>query len=237
MENTKNAHSGHRQRLRTLINKVGLKSLNDVQLLEQILTMSHTRKDTNQIAHNLLNKFGSISRILDASVIDLQKVEGVGKVTAQMLTYLPQIFALYFKDKVKNSKSYSCNTYGDIYKFFAPLFACEKSECVYIAFINKSNVFEHYEKLADGDISTVALNTKQLSASIVQHQPYKIYIAHNHILGKAIPSKQDYDSHSKIVAIIEALGYSLGDDIIIDDNGFYSHKLGEYICIQEQKED
>ena len=237
MKNTTDeTHSGHRKRLRDLINKAGLQSLNQIQLLEQILTMSNSRKDTNKTAHNLLKKFGSISKVLDANPIDLEQVEGVGKVTAQTLSYLPQIFALYFKDKVTNSKLYSCNTYGDVYRFFAPIFACEKQECVYIAFVNKANYFESYYKLANGDIDTVALDTKELTSCVFAHKPYKIYLAHNHIFGSAMPSRQDYDSHSKIINILDSLGFTVCDNIIVDNNGFYSHRLGDYIDMQ-QKED
>ena len=102
MKNTeKHPHSGHRKRLRNLIDNVGLKSLNDIQIVELILTLTHARCDTNVIAHRLVDKFGSVSKILDADIQSLMEVEGIGLVTAQTLTYLPQIFDIYNEDKNK----------------------------------------------------------------------------------------------------------------------------------------
>ena len=118
-------HSGHRKRLRNLIDNVGLKSLNDIQIVELILTLTHARCDTNVIAHRLIDKFGSISNILDADISSLTQVDGVGLVTAQTLTYLPQIFNIYIdnssgidvtinsiKYAFDNAKANALATYG-----------------------------------------------------------------------------------------------------------------------------
>lgn len=231
---TKPTHSGHRKRLRELIDKVGLKSLSNIQLVEQILTMTHSRKDTNKLAHLLLDKFGSLSKILDAKPQELMQVEGIGKTTAQMISYLPQISEIYYKDKIKQCKIYPCSNYADVFNFFEPLFNTSKTECVYIGFVNKNNYFENYEKLSDGDISSVGLDNKKLAESIVLNKPNKIFVAHNHPFGSALPSCKDYDAHARICNLITTLGYKLGDDIIMDKKGFYSHNFNGYIQIKKE---
>ena len=89
-----NYHTGHRKRLRQLIDRVGLKNLSDVQIMEQLLTVTNARKDTNEIAHRLLEKFGSIARILNASYDELIEIPGVGDITAKLITYIPQLFEI-----------------------------------------------------------------------------------------------------------------------------------------------
>lgn len=215
-------HNGHRKRLRNLIDSAGLEALSEVQVVEQILTMSHARRDTNNIAHKLLSEFGSLSKILDADPIDLMQVEGVGEVTAKTISYLPQIFELYLKDK--NAKKYSCKTYSDIYNFFNPIFNMYANECVVLGFIGNNNVFTGYKKLVDGELSEVKINKVELAKSILRHKAKAIMIAHNHPLGKASPSCKDYDANEKLAIILDTLGIVLLDNIIIGEDGLFSFK-------------
>lgn len=231
---TKSAHNhnGHRIRLRNLIDNVGLKNLNDIQIIEQILTMTNSRKDTNELAHRLLNKFGCLSKILDATIYDLMEVDGIGKVTAQMLTYLPQIFEIYQQDKVKNISKFACNTYRDIYRYFSPIFKGLSCECVYVGFVNNSNFFFAFEKLADGNVNNVNVQGLNLSALIHKYKAKKVVIAHNHPFGNCKPSTKDYDTHTQLVNLLNILGVELCDNIILDNSGFYSHKYNGYIRIK-----
>ena len=72
-------HDGHRQRLMERFHKEGLDHFDPVQVLELLLFYSIPRRDTNEIAHALLNRFGSVSKVMDASLEDLMQVSGVGK--------------------------------------------------------------------------------------------------------------------------------------------------------------
>lgn len=218
----KNVHSGHRTRLRALIDKVGLINLSDVQIIEQILTMTNARKDTNEIAHSLLKRFGSISKILDADYSALIEVEGVGDVTAKMITYLPQIFEIYLKDKTK--RLYSCKTIGDVYKYFSNIFKGLTHEVFVISYINKNSTFENYEILAQGDITEVKLSKIEITKSVVYNKAASIITAHNHPFGSAEPSSADYDSFTSLCTFFATLGITYVDNIIIGEDGMFSFK-------------
>ena len=230
MQNT-NKHSGHRKRLRKLINNVGLASLSDVQIVEQILTMTNARKDTNEVAHNLLDRFGNIAAILDAHPNDLTSVDGVGEVTAQMISYLPQIFDIYTREKQQHSTDHPCKTYKDVYNFFAPIYKNIKREEVYIAYINKNEYFMTYEKVADGDFCTVKFDATNIHKSILKYKPHRIIICHNHPNGIARPSQSDYESTKAISSFINILGVELYDNIIIGEKGFFSTRLDRFVDI------
>ncbi len=224
MKNTKDTHEhhGHRKRLRNLIDMAGFDALSEVQVVEQILTMTHARCDTNVIAHRLLNEFGSLSKILDADAYDLMQIEGVGEVTAKTITYLPQIFDLYLKDK--NSKKYTFKNYKDIYNFFSPIFEMFACECVVVGFISNNNTFSGYKKLADGELCEVKINKVELSKSIIRNKAKAVMIAHNHPVGKATPSSKDYDANERIAIILENLGIVMIDNVIIGEDGIFSFK-------------
>ena len=73
-----NLHQGHRERMRERIAQQGFESLADHEALEVLLYLTNPRKNTNVMAHALLKRFGSFSRVLDAEEEELCKVEGVG---------------------------------------------------------------------------------------------------------------------------------------------------------------
>ncbi len=70
-------HDGHRARMRDKIRKGGLGSFQQHEILEYLLFSFVPRKDTNEIAHALIDKFSSLSGVLNASEEDLEKVSGM----------------------------------------------------------------------------------------------------------------------------------------------------------------
>ena len=76
-------HEGHRQRMRRQLKTSGMDSLSDVQVLEVLLYYAIPRADTNPIAHRLLERFGSLSGVLEAAPDELSNIEGMGDAAAQ----------------------------------------------------------------------------------------------------------------------------------------------------------
>ena len=66
-------HDGHRQRLKTEF-LARPDSFPDHKLLELLLFYANPRSDTNPLAHQLIDHFGSLAGVLDASVEELKKV-------------------------------------------------------------------------------------------------------------------------------------------------------------------
>ena len=83
----KGIHTGHRGRLREIINNTDATTLPEHQILELILTYVLPQKDVNPLAHELLNEFGSLANVFDANVTELTKINGVGEVVASFLSF------------------------------------------------------------------------------------------------------------------------------------------------------
>ena len=82
-------HDGHRDRLKQRFLAEGLDNFSQVQVLELLLFYCIPRKDTNEVAHRLLDRFGSLSQVLETRVEDLEKVDGIGHNTAVFLSLFP----------------------------------------------------------------------------------------------------------------------------------------------------
>ena len=71
--------------------KGGLESFADHEALELLLYYAIPRRDTNPVAHALMERYGSLSAVLSAPVEDLQKVEGIGESAAILLKLVPHL--------------------------------------------------------------------------------------------------------------------------------------------------
>ena len=59
-------HDGHRARKKEQFRRQGLDGFADHEVLELLLYYAIPRKDTNEIAHRLLQKFGSLQNVFSA---------------------------------------------------------------------------------------------------------------------------------------------------------------------------
>ena len=92
-------HEGHRQRMRRQLKTSGMDSLSDVQVLEVLLYYAIPRADTNPIAHRLLERFGSLSGVLEAAPDELLKIDCMGDDAAQLICLIPQLERRHFIDR------------------------------------------------------------------------------------------------------------------------------------------
>ena len=78
-------HDGHREKMRARFLAAGLDAFADHEALELLLYYAIPRRDTNPIAHTLMERYGSLSAVLEAPAEDLRKVEGIGETRATAL--------------------------------------------------------------------------------------------------------------------------------------------------------
>ena len=123
-------HEGHRERVKRRFRQEGLDSFSDIQALELLLFYVIPRVDTNPIAHALLDHFGSLSQVLEASPEELMKVPGIGENAAVFLTLIPQMGRFYMVDRANHVKVLP--TLEQCADYLVPHFFGRKLETVFI---------------------------------------------------------------------------------------------------------
>ena len=88
-------HSGHRSRVKTEFLTRGLEGWSDHRVLELLLFYAIPQGDVNALSHALIERFGSLSGVLDASADELKKVPGVGEHSAVLLRLIPALAGRY----------------------------------------------------------------------------------------------------------------------------------------------
>lgn len=224
-QNDPGDHTGHRSRLRDDFRNFGVDFMKDYEILEFLLFYCIPRKDTRPIARRLLNKFGSLSAVLDASPEALAKTEGVGENTAILLSVLPAIAGRYLTDRAKSSVS-CLSTCRDVKEYLKNFFIGRRTECFYLLCLDKNRSPVCCHMLNEGGEYNVDVNIRKLGQLTADARAAYVIVAHNHPNGSAIPSENDIDLTGNIAAVVNAMGARFEDHIIFGKSEDFSMAEG-----------
>ena len=180
-----NLHQGHRQRMRARVEAHGLESLSPHEVLEYILYITNTRRDTNGLAHQLIDRFGDFAGVLEASEEELLTVEGVGPSTARMLHLLPQISRYYTQSRTGGRKS--LGTTEQLAEFLMLQFAGAVQERALLAALDSRSRVKGLFWLRDGTGDRVSLEIKDVVSAALRGGTDSVVLCHNHPNGMALP--------------------------------------------------
>lgn len=213
-------HDGHRNRLRARFLAEGLESFQPHNVLELILFYALPRKDTNELAHALLNRFGSFNAVLDASVEELCKVNGINYGTAVLIkSYMP--VARYYT-ACKGSDELILDTAEGCGDYLLQVFAGLKEERTYLLCLDSRCKFLSCVAVAEGDSCSVGFNSRRLVEEVINAGATCVVLAHNHPSGVALPSQSDIESTKLVARLLRGIGATLVDHIIVANDDYVS---------------
>lgn len=124
-EKKEDLHNEHKKRLRMRFLEQGGESFYDHEILEMLLSYAIVRGNTNDIAHRLINQFGSLDGVFEANYEDLLKVDGVGEKSATIIKMQFELFRVYetSKYRIKNEEY----TTEKVVKYLSGLFFRKKT--------------------------------------------------------------------------------------------------------------
>ena len=218
MDKKDNPHKGHRERMMNRLSKNGGHTMEDHELLEMMLYQCYKTKNTNDIAHALLNQFGNIYKVCHASVEDLIKVEGVGLATAKYLTMFPEFFSAYSKSRTDPDFSY--DTVEMIADYCIDLVSKNQNEQLYILCFNAGHKLIKVEKLSEGIPDSVFTEPRKVVGTVVNTSAVEVALCHNHPGGNLKPSQNDISYTCEIKRILKSIDIELKCHIIVA-NGKY----------------
>lgn len=213
-------HDGHRQRLKDRFLREGIDNFEDHNILELLLFFGIPRRDTNALAHSLMEKFGTLSGVFEAPFEELCKVKGMTQSAAFLISMVPQLSRKYLDDKYKAGQI--LNSTEKVGKFLLHKYVGRKDEMVsMICMDNKCRVL-YWGIVSEGSVNAAEVSIRKIVQSALTQNSSNVIIAHNHPNGLAIPSSQDIKTTEKIKAALSAVGINLLDHIIIADDDFVS---------------
>ena len=215
-----NLHSGHRERLRERFLREGIKGFDDHSILELLLFYTIPRCDTNELAHRLLNTFGSLSAVLDADMEALEAVPGIGKNSAFLLKLMPAISKAYRTDKFFPDKKPMGMI--EIAEYLTEYYADKSEEVMVAVMLDNSGRIICLEELFHGSVDSVELDGRSIFNAVVSKKAASVVIAHNHPRGRLEPSGADMKTTDILKQLFSTAGIKLKDHLLIAGEGWLS---------------
>ncbi len=216
----KNIHAGHRERLRKIYMENGIEALSEYEVLELLLFYSIPRKDTNDIAHALLNEYSTLEGVFQADPQRLTLIKDVGLNTAVLIKLIQDLNLRMNTDKVKRGVVFSDPyTAGDYIKSF---FLGKQHEMLYAFFLNKGNRLLGWEKIADGAVDSISVDSSRIIRAALKYKTCYVMLAHNHPGGKPTPSEDDKITTRIVSGALALVGLTLKDHFIVTSEAVFS---------------
>ena len=214
----KGIHDGHRQRLKNKFLENGFQGFEPHNILELLLFYSIPRKDTNEIAHDLLNQFGSLKNVFNAEFNDLIQVKGITENSATLIKMIPKIAQEYLSDSFK--EGIILDTANKIGEYFVSKYVGERNEIVYAMLL--SNKFELLTvvKIHEGSVNSALVVPRKILDSVVKYNASMVVIAHNHPEGIVCPSMDDINTTADLMTSLNAFGINLIEHFVVSGNEF-----------------
>ena len=202
-------HDGHRQRLKTEF-LARPDSFPDHKLLELLFFYANPRSDTNPLAHELIDRFGSLAGVLDAPPEELCKVKGMGKHGAVLLKTVKELSGRYLTARTR---------VDDI----------ARNELLCLLCMDGKHKVLGIRRLGEGNVNAVAITTRLITEAALALNAAAVVLAHNHVSGIAFPSEDDIATTRSLAPFLAKLGVELVDHLIfvdddmvsLRDSGFY----------------
>jgi len=212
-------HEKHRERLKQRFEHEGLQGFEEHNILELLLFFGVPRKDTNPLAHTLINRFGSLTRVIDAPIERLCEVKGMTRNAAVLLKLLPQVMSVYLRGK-SDFKNMMIN-HRDCAEYLRAYFTGASDEMVYVVCLDGKCTPLECVFLCKGDINSVHVSPRKVMEIAFSRKASAILLAHNHPHGTALMSSDDINTTNNIMSVLESVSITLIDHLVFAADGEY----------------
>lgn len=213
-------HDGHRERKRDQFLRCGADSFADHELLEMLLYYAIPQRDTNPIAHGLLDRFGSLQELFTAPPEELMEAPYVKERAAVLIRLIP---AIYQRMLISGEgREVILDTRERIGEYFRKIFIGHATEVVYQLCLDGKGKKKNLYKLSEGDVGSVGLNIRQIMENTLRSKAVMVVLAHNHPSGIALPSREDQVATKMVQDALVTMDVPLVDHVIVADNDYVS---------------
>jgi DNA repair protein RadC len=190
--------------------------------LELLLYFAIPRRDTNPLAHRLINQFGSLDRVLSASAEDLQTVPGIGASAAALLTLVPQLAR---RAALTAGRERILDTTDALGTYFMELLTGNQEERCYLVCMDAKGKQLSCRLLSQGTAFATGVSVRTVTSHALQSGAAMVALGHNHPSGVAFPSQEDLAATAKLKEALAAVDIRLADHIIVADRDYTSMRL------------
>ena len=213
-------HKDHRQRLKNRFLEQGLDNFTQIQALELLLFYAIPQKDTNPIAHALLDRFGSLSEVLDADFEQLRQVPGISDHSATLLHLVTELGRYYQVNCGQQVKSLT--TLDACGEYLLPYFFGRRQETVFLLCLDAKCKVLGCREVGQGSVNSAGISIRKIVETALSTNATTVILAHNHPSGVAVPSREDIETTRRVAAALAAVEVHLADHMVVADGDYVS---------------
>lgn len=206
-------HGGHRQRMRERFIKQGLDGFAPHETLELILFFAIPQRNVNPLAHTLLEHFGSLHGVLDASVEQLMRVEGVGEYAATLLSLFSKVSARLQQSRAGERPT--LHNRRSAQEYCQRLLDGLKQEHFYAICLDGQMRVIADALIARGSLCEVPAYPRLVADAALRYNAHSVVLCHNHPGGTVVPSQGDMDMTARLGELLHTIEVVLVDHIIV----------------------
>ena len=221
----KHYHGGHRKRL----DKKALENFDALaphEYLEILLFNVIPRANTNELAHELIDKFGSLKGVLNADINELTAVKGIGYRTAMFLSLQNRFAGLVTRCQLDYKV---LDTAEKIRKYITTFFIGRETECAYVFMLDSRNGLKGVKFLSDGITDETYIYADKVCDLALSLKAKKVIVAHNHPSGVVEASDGDISVSKELEIKLNRLNIKLADSVIVSDEDYFSLRANGYL--------
>lgn len=219
MGKQENPHASHRERLKARFVRESLDHFEDHNVLELLLFYAIPQKDTNPLAHRLMERYGTLAAVFDAPLEDLVEVEGVGEHTALLIKLIPALARRYCECRF-DVKGF-LPEYDEMGTHLVAHFLNHRNESVYGLFYSPSLKLVDSCELFSGSLHSAAFSVREVAERAILKKATYLVLAHNHPGGVPIASATDLDVTREIRSFLAKMDVKLLDHFIVAESRYF----------------
>ena len=213
------------ERPRERLEKYGASSLSTAELLGIHFRTGSTERSAVGLGELLLSQFGGIKGVANASLEELTKVKGIGKVKAIEIAASVELGRRLAAHSAIDRPL--INGPKDVEYILMPELRDQQKEVFKALSLDSKNRLLKAETISIGTLSNSFAHPREVFRSAILANAASLIIAHNHPSGDPTPSPQDIQVTRRLKEAGDVIGIELIDHIILGDNRSISlHETG-----------
>ncbi len=210
-------------RPRERLQRLGVESLSAQELLQAVLGMGGTGGSVIKTVQRLLEKFGTIQGLAEASVEQLDSVKGVGLAKACQIKAAFEL-ANRWDRSTSTKKKLVIKTPEDAYNELKSWFRGKKKEHFCAILLDTRNQVIKDAEISVGSLDTSIVHPREVFKEAIAASASSIIAAHNHPSGNPEASQDDIQLSKRLKEAGDLVGIGLVDHIIVGEGKFISLK-------------
>lgn len=211
------------ERPRERLKEYGEGALSTQELLNIVLSRGSAGDSVMLLSQRLLQKFGNLKNLADASLEELNSIKGIGFAKACQLKAALELGKRAGNNSVDKSRLI-INEPRKAVECVAPYLKNKKKENIFVLLLNARKKLIKKSLISLGTLDASLIHPRDIFKEAIANFAAGFILLHNHPSGDPSPSPDDTNLTKQLISAAKFMDISFLDHIVIGDPDYYSFR-------------